>query len=68
MPSSAGYEALPQTVEEEEQVNGGEQDSAPKPTRGRPLKRSLKPGHIDLSKLDNAFKRCAELCLVGLLS
>ncbi|KAF8844727.1 hypothetical protein BDN67DRAFT_674395 [Paxillus ammoniavirescens] len=60
MPSSAGYEALPQTVEEEEEVNSGEQDSAAKPTRGRTLKRSLKPGHIDLSKLDNAFKRWTE--------
>ncbi|KIJ67706.1 hypothetical protein HYDPIDRAFT_173507 [Hydnomerulius pinastri MD-312] len=59
MPSSAGYEALPQTVEEDE-VDVGEQDNAAKPARGRTLRRSHKPGHIDLSKLDNAFKRWTE--------
>ncbi|KAF9244876.1 phosphatidylinositol 3 and 4-kinase-domain-containing protein [Melanogaster broomeanus] len=61
MPSSNGYEALPQTVEEdEEEVDVGEHDTAPTPARGRTLKRSRKPGHIDLRKLDNAFKRWTE--------
>ncbi|KAH7888822.1 phosphatidylinositol 3 and 4-kinase-domain-containing protein [Phlebopus sp. FC_14] len=59
MPTPAGYEALPQTVEEDE-IGTGEQDTSAKPTRGRTSRRSQKPGHIDLSKLDNAFKRWTE--------
>lgn len=60
MPSSAGYEPLPQHVEEDEQtVNGGpDPNHVAKPSHGQSLKRPYKPGHIDLRKLDNAFKRC----------
>ena len=58
MPSSAGYEPLPQHVEEDEEtVNGGDPDHIAKPSHRQTLKRPYKPGHIDLSKLDNAFKR-----------
>ncbi|KAG6378055.1 hypothetical protein JVT61DRAFT_13737 [Boletus reticuloceps] len=61
MPSSAGYEPLPQHAEEDEQtVNGGSPDHIVKPSRGQALGRPFKPGHIDLSKLDNAFKRWTE--------
>ena len=60
MPSSAGYEPLPQHVEEDEQTVNGSPDSnhVAKPSGKKSLKRPYKPGHIDLSKLDNAFKRC----------
>lgn len=59
MPSSAGYEPLPQHAEEDEEtVNGGDHAHTVKPSHGQALKRSYKPNHIDLSKLDNAFKRC----------
>lgn len=59
MPSTAGYEPLPQHVEEDEEtVNGGEPDHVAKPAHGRAPKRPYKSGHIDLRKLDNAFKRC----------
>ncbi|KAH7914130.1 phosphatidylinositol 3 and 4-kinase-domain-containing protein [Hygrophoropsis aurantiaca] len=59
MPSASGYEPLPQTLEEEE-TDVGDQEPSVKPTQGRSLRRSHKPGHIDLSKLDNAFKRWTE--------
>jgi len=49
----AGYEALPQS-EDELDVNG--QNDVVKSKRGE-LQCSQKPGHIDLRKLDNAFKR-----------
>lgn len=57
MPTSAGYEPLPQHAEEDEAVNGGDHAQTVKPSRRQALKRPYKPGHIDLSKLDNAFKR-----------
>ncbi|KAH0827621.1 phosphatidylinositol 3 and 4-kinase-domain-containing protein [Lanmaoa asiatica] len=61
MPSSAGYEPLPQHVEEDEQtINGGDRAHSAKPSHGKAPKRPYKPGHIDLSKLDNAFKRWTE--------
>jgi len=59
MPSTAGYEPLPQHVEEDEEtVDGGDPDHIAKPSHGKAQKRPYKPVHIDLSKLDNAFKRC----------
>lgn len=60
MPSPAGYEPLPQHAEEDEEtVNGGpDPDHIAKPSHRQALKRPFKPGHIDLRKLDNAFKRC----------
>ncbi|KIM61574.1 hypothetical protein SCLCIDRAFT_25716 [Scleroderma citrinum Foug A] len=54
---TAGYEALPQS-EDELDVNG--QNDVAKSKRGNTLQRSQKPGHIDLRKLDNAFKRWTE--------
>lgn len=50
---------MPQHAEEDEEtVNGGNTGHIAKPSHGQALKRPHKPGHIDLSKLDNAFKRC----------
>ncbi|KAF8552518.1 hypothetical protein OG21DRAFT_1604657 [Imleria badia] len=61
MPSSAGYEPLPQHVEEDEEtVNDGNPGHIAKPSHGQAPKRPYKPGHIDLSKLDTAFKRWTE--------
>jgi phosphatidylinositol 4-kinase type 2 len=67
MPSTAGYEPLPQHVEEDEEtVNGGDRDHIAKPSHQQALKRPFKPGHIDLSKLDSAFKRCGGRLLADL--
>lgn len=54
----AGYEALPQLPEEELDDSG--QNGAVKSKRGKATRRSQRSGHIDLSKLDNAFKRWTE--------
>jgi hypothetical protein len=62
MPHSAGYQQLPQDVEETLVEEQSTEDRA-KAARGRSA-RTHKPGHIDLRKLDNAFKRWAR----GLLS
>ncbi|KAI6026296.1 phosphatidylinositol 3 and 4-kinase-domain-containing protein [Pisolithus microcarpus] len=53
-----GYEVLPQLPEEEQ--DDSRHNHAGKSRRGRAIRRSQKPGHIDLSKLDNAFKRWTE--------
>ncbi|EIW83022.1 hypothetical protein CONPUDRAFT_52541 [Coniophora puteana RWD-64-598 SS2] len=53
MPSHSGYEPLAQTIEEE--AEGDVAVGVKPPSRG--LRRAHKPGHIDLSKIDNAFKR-----------
>jgi phosphatidylinositol 4-kinase type 2 len=55
MPS--GYQPLSQSVDEETDVGDSSlQGSSPtQPTRA--LRRAHRPGPIDLSKLDNAFKR-----------
>lgn len=58
MPSTAGYEPLPQHVEEDEETVNGDPDRTAKPSNGKAPKRPYKPVHIDLRKLDNAFKRC----------
>ncbi|KAG9316481.1 phosphatidylinositol 4-kinase [Chiua virens] len=60
MPSSAGYEPLPQHLEEDEETVNENDDRPTKPAHGKEIKRPYKPGHIDLSKLDNAFKRWTE--------
>lgn len=53
MPS--GYQPLAQSIDEESDVG----DSSLQTGRsGRGLRRAQRPGPIDLSKLDNAFKRC----------
>ncbi|KAL4074043.1 hypothetical protein J3A83DRAFT_4357909 [Scleroderma citrinum] len=54
----AGYEALPQSDDEQDIANG--QNDVVKSKRSKALRRSQKPGNIDLRKLDNAFKRWTE--------
>lgn len=53
-----GYEVLPQLPEEEQ--DDSRHNRAGKSRRGKATRLSQKPGHIDLSKLDNAFKRWTE--------
>ncbi|EGO00294.1 hypothetical protein SERLA73DRAFT_107341 [Serpula lacrymans var. lacrymans S7.3] len=57
MPSSTGYEPLPQSGDEETYIEGQESFAKPAPHESR---RPHRPGHIDLSKLDSAFKRWTE--------
>ncbi|OSD06719.1 hypothetical protein PYCCODRAFT_1474162 [Trametes coccinea BRFM310] len=57
MPDRSGYQPLAQTPEDEEEADVSEELPQP-PTRG--LRRAHRPVHIDLSKLDNAFKRWTE--------
>ncbi|RDX55174.1 hypothetical protein OH76DRAFT_1429594 [Lentinus brumalis] len=54
-PNRSEYQPLTQSVDEEEDVSEG---LNPQPTRG--LRRAQRPVHIDLSKLDSAFKRWTE--------
>lgn len=56
MSNRTGYQPLTQAIDEEEDVGDGAefQPSGP-PTRG--LRRSVRPGSIDLRSLDQAFKR-----------
>jgi hypothetical protein len=63
MPHSAGYQQLPQDIEDDTLVEEQNTEDHAKAARGRSA-RAHKPGHIDLRKLDNAFKRWAR----GLLS
>ncbi|KAI0769778.1 phosphatidylinositol 3 and 4-kinase-domain-containing protein [Trametes elegans] len=58
MPDRSGYQPLAQSAEEEEETDVSEGLSQPQPTRG--LRRAHRPVHIDLSKLDSAFKRWTE--------
>lgn len=53
MPDRSGYQPLAQAAEDEEaDVGEGSQAS-----QRRGLRRSSRPRHIDLGKLDTAFKR-----------
>lgn len=53
MPNRSEYQPLAQGLEDEEETDVAEGFShAPRPSPRR-------PGHIDLSKLDTAFKRCS---------
>ncbi|KAG6337087.1 hypothetical protein ID866_1998 [Astraeus odoratus] len=52
----AGYEPLPQVAEDEQDVEQNHSVRSKRQTQ----RRSRKPGPIDLSKLDNAFKRWTE--------
>ena len=58
MPDRSEYQPLAQDVDDNEADLG---DSLPTPVTAaapsRQLRRAQRPGHIDLSKLDNAFKR-----------
>lgn len=56
--SRAGYQALSQSVDDEEDVGETAQLMAP---TGRGRRRAHKSGSIDLTKLDQAFKRCVVL-------
>ena len=57
MPNRSEYQPLSQGVDDEETDVG---EGLPSPvTTPRGLRRLNKPGHIDLSKLDTAFKRQA---------
>lgn len=55
MPDRSGYQPLLQDIEDEEADVSEELSSQTQPARG--LRRAGRPVHIDLSKLDNAFKR-----------
>lgn len=59
MPHTAGYQQLPQDVVDETIIEEQNTEDLAKATRGRSA-RARKPGHIDLRKLDNAFKRWTE--------
>jgi hypothetical protein len=61
MSSRSGYQPIAQSIDEvdEADVGEGNQASSSRPltnTRGS-LRRPGRPGSIDLTKLDNAFKR-----------
>ncbi|KAH9895131.1 phosphatidylinositol 3 and 4-kinase-domain-containing protein [Cubamyces lactineus] len=58
MPDRSGYQPLAQSVDDEETDVSEGLSSLPQPTRG--LRRAHRPVHIDLSKLDSAFKRWTE--------
>jgi phosphatidylinositol 4-kinase type 2 len=58
MSNRAGYQPLSQSVEEAD-VGEGVQPSPATQRLARRLRRAPRPGNIDLSKLDNAFKRWA---------
>ncbi|OAX42520.1 hypothetical protein K503DRAFT_766700 [Rhizopogon vinicolor AM-OR11-026] len=60
MPDSTGYQQLPQDLEDETLIDEEAPEDHTKAARGRSLLRARKPGHIDLRKLDNAFKRWTE--------
>lgn len=59
--SPAGYLPIAQSIDErdeEEDVGESNQASSSRPiTKTRGLRRPGRPGSIDLTKLDNAFKR-----------
>lgn len=58
MSNRAGYQPLPQIIDEEDDVGeGGEAGHVNLPTATRGLRRTGRPRSIDLTKLDNAFKR-----------
>jgi phosphatidylinositol 4-kinase type 2 len=60
--SNRGYQRLAQS--EEADVGEG----LPRPVAHTTLRRPSRPGHIDLSKLDNAFKRSATATLITFVS
>lgn len=67
MPDRAEYQPLVQDVDD----NNSEGDVAevlPSPVTAsrRGLRRPHRPGHIDLGKLDNAFKRCVRNVMLAL--
>lgn len=63
MANRAGYQPLSQSAEE---ADVGEVLPSPVTHRTQGLRRPLRPGHIDLSKLDNAFKRSVHRAMLML--
>ncbi len=61
MPNRSEYQPLAQSIdEEEEEADVVEGLSPPAPVSpSRRMRRLARPGNIDLSKLDSAFKRYA---------
>lgn len=59
MPDRSEYQPLVQDVDEDNEGDVGDALPSPVTASGpsRGLRRTQRPGHIDLSKLDNAFKR-----------
>ena len=58
MPDRSEYQPLTQHADDENDGDVGETGVLPPPvTSFRGLRRAQRPGHIDLSKLDTAFKR-----------
>ncbi|KAH8119500.1 phosphatidylinositol 3 and 4-kinase-domain-containing protein [Phellopilus nigrolimitatus] len=63
MPNRSQYQPLAQSVEDDVEragANGAEPSPASSSRRSRGLRRASRPGPIDLSKLDAAFKRWTE--------
>ncbi|KII92400.1 hypothetical protein PLICRDRAFT_172497 [Plicaturopsis crispa FD-325 SS-3] len=62
MPSHTGYQALSQSIAESEEPETDVGDGLPAPVQStaRRGRRGSRPGPIDLSKLDTAFKRWTE--------
>ena len=58
MPDRSEYQPLAQHVDDDNDDLGDVNEILPPPaTASRGLRRAGRPGHIDLSKLDTAFKR-----------
>ena len=68
MPNRADYQPLAQSADEQDIENGlgtgqnGRLEAGSRRSRG--LRRSSRPGPIDMSKLDAAFKRYGRLCMI----
>lgn len=66
MPNRSEYQPLAQSIDEEEEEDVVEGLAPPAPVSpSRRMRRLHRPGNIDLSKLDSAFKRYEShaLCL-----
>ena len=61
MPNRSEYQPLAQNVDADDESDVGDVLPTPVTAAGpsRGLRRPQRPGHIDLSKLDTAFKRYA---------
>ena len=57
MPDRSDYQPLPQTADDEPDLDPEDFSTATSPTRPRGMRRMNAPGAIDLRKLDAAFKR-----------
>ena len=59
MPNRSEYQPLAQSIEEEEEADVVEGLPAAPVSPSRRMRRLHRPGNIDLSRLDSAFKRYA---------